>query len=298
MSYLENTKFYITKAHVKANPTKANIQNNNMVSLNDIIDNISDEFAKGNLKDYLPINVVTDTSVARAFTNALTGAVSWLEVAPGMYAMVMSVANSGDPTDTNYILISETDVIIAATDDFTDHYSEVRAQDLKVQLSYTKVGGGNTTLSLAEDTIGINTEGTGTTTIDTGHLVLDIDSNTNVVNRTVLVADSSTKEVFHQAYIDKSNHSSTGNIAASLSDKLIKGTAAGANITLTLPVANDVIGTKYYIFNDASSTHNVLIDGDGSEKINGNNAAPATIQPGRGLVFLAWGAGEWFCSFI
>jgi len=304
MGYLNNTKFYIEKADLLVNPVKANIIANNYVSLNDVVQNITEGIGMA-VGDFLPLVLEEDISVVREYSPTKSASLAWVEPVPGFNALVMAVANQSNPTRTANVLVADVYVGLNASSDINDHRAEVELTDTDATMSFTKVGGGNTTITTQEAEIILETDGSGKVlidspkvTINSERVTLSTTDNTAVFgNRSFVITDNS-DVVYLQPFTAKASHNATGNITANVSDTIIKGTASGADITLSLPAAATTIGTKYYIFNEFSSTHNVLVAPQATESINGNSVTPVTIQPGRGIIFVVYDAAGWFCSFI
>ena len=87
----------------------------------------------------------------------------------------------------------------------------------------------------------------------------------------------------------------TGNYTIDDSDCLI-GCNHSGEITLTLPASNEVnVGRIYYIKDESgnASTNNIIVEGNGSETIDGN--ANITVSGDYDcLTIYCAGSGKWF----
>jgi hypothetical protein len=72
---------------------------------------------------------------------------------------------------------------------------------------------------------------------------------------------------------------------------LVDTDTAGAGVTVTLPAVSGLTGRVYYVKNTGTSGHDVTLDGDGAETVDGD--ATQTITDGECLLVVCDGTEWW-----
>lgn len=134
------------------------------------------------------------------------------------------------------------------------------------------ITGGSNTLTLAGNL----------TTSGAYSLTLTLTGTTNVTLPT-----SGTLEPVTKAYVTK-----TGNYTMTASDVVVLADATSGGFTLTLPTAASGAGNRYYIKKTDSSGNGVVVDGNGSETIDGATTQTIYIQY-QSLMIISNGT-SWF----
>ena len=173
MGYLNNTKFYIEKADLLVNPVKANIIANNYVSLNDVVQNITEGIGMA-VGDFLPLVLEEDMTVVRQYSPTKSSSLSWIEPTPGHNAVVLGFGNPADPNRGASVLVSDVYVALTASEDNTDHYSDVAVTGTSASVRYTRPSGiGNTTISASDTLITLDAPGDGIIQLSGKNVILD-----------------------------------------------------------------------------------------------------------------------------
>lgn len=83
----------------------------------------------------------------------------------------------------------------------------------------------------------------------------------------------------------------TANYSVTVADHYLKGDTSGGNVTFTLPTLASVNADVVYSFEKVASANNLVLDGNGSEVIDG--ATTKTLTANGARVDLIKRAGQW-----
>lgn len=83
----------------------------------------------------------------------------------------------------------------------------------------------------------------------------------------------------------------TANYTVGLGDHLVYGDTTSGNVTLTLPALSGVTQNVVYSFQKTAAANSLVIDGNGSETVNGNANVTLTAQHAR--VDLVSNGSQW-----
>lgn len=376
MSYLANTKFYIDASAVKPNLPKFAVANRNMISLNDIINNIIDgTLAADNSKVFLQTTTPTagESTTGDVYINTTTGriyqydGVTWnskinpavitenksitygtynkiesftsgnykldtttgditLSKIVGDNKFVVSAANNGffdaaslnridntDPLDAKSVTVADSGIYITSAADLSAALAQVYLTDTTVTMQWsdliTPANNARIYCENAHAVVGANTVDIAGTDINlTGAVTVTSDLELQSDNITLSgtlpttaqkhnkIVSTSAGVVLRLPLLETTlTFSNAGNIAVSNNDVVIEATnATGGVYVLTLPAASSTsIGVKYHIINMASSAHNVEIDTNGTDYMNGNNSTNLAIPAGRCVTLIPYSATSW-----